>query len=152
NIARKSKNSELEIAKQAIQLAASSLQKDPADHHRSHVGYYLISAGRKELEKLTGFQPGLRLALKRIIRTKPVSYYQLPIFLLTILFSTLASLYAAEHTDNQLLVTLTVLMYLLPGSALAVLIVNWLITIFLKPQILPKLELQDGIPEEFRTF
>jgi hypothetical protein len=152
NIAKKSKKSELEIAKQAIQLAASSLQKDPADHHRSHVGYYLISTGRKELEKLTGFQPGFRLTLKRIIRSQPVSYYQLPIFVLTILFSILASLYAAEHTTNRLAVILTGLMYLLPASALAVLIVNWLITIFLKPQTLPKLELKDGIPEEFRTF
>ncbi len=152
NIARKSKQSELEIAKQAIQLATSSLQKDPADHHRSHVGYYLISAGRKDLEKLTGFQPGLRLSLKRIIRSQPVLYYQLPIFVLTILFSTLAWMYAAEHTTNQLVVILTGLMYLLPASALALLIINWLITIFLKPQILPKLELKDGIPEEFRTF
>ncbi|HEY7159864.1 MAG TPA: hypothetical protein VH815_01330, partial [Acidobacteriota bacterium] len=152
NIAKKSKQSELEIAKQAIQLAASSLQKDPKDYHRSHVGYYLISAGRKELEKLTGFHPGVRLTLKRIVRSQPVSYYQLPILLLTILFSALASMYAAEHTNNQFVVALTAFMYLLPASALAVLIINWLITIFLKPQILPKLELKDGIPEEFHTF
>ena len=151
-VAKRSKRSETQIATQAINLASSSLQKNPIDHHRSHVGYYLIDSGRYELEKLCGFQPGVALTIRRIFRARPVLFYQFPILLLTILFTGLVSWYAANHSENRWMVLLVSLMYLVPSSALAVIILNWLVPLFLSPRILPKLELKEGIPEEFRTF
>ncbi|MCI0415110.1 hypothetical protein L0222_20245, partial [bacterium] len=151
-IVKKSKNSETEIAAKAIDLAAASQQKDPTDHHRSHVGYYLIHSGRRELEKRCGFQPGFFLALRRGIRSRPVLFYQVPVLVLTILFTGLVSLYAAKNTDNKMIIFLASLIYLIPASALAINVTNWLLPLFLKPRILPKLELKEGIPEEFRTF
>ena len=47
---------------------------------------------------------------------------------------------------------LIVLIALLPGSELAVGLVNHLLTLLLPPRVLPKLELKEGIPEEFATF
>ena len=38
------------------------------------------------------------------------------------------------------------------GSELAVGLVNHLLTLLLPPRVLPKLELKEGIPEEFATF
>jgi cellobiose phosphorylase len=152
DIAKRSKLLETEISAQAISLAAASLKKDPADHHKSHVGYYLIHTGRQELEKRCGFQPGFFLTLRRGIRSRPALFYQAPILLLTILFTALGSLYAARHTDDLSIVFLAGLACFLLASALAVIVTNWLLPLFLKPRILPKLELKEGIPEEFRAF
>ena len=151
-IAKGSKHSEPEISAMAIDLAATSQQKDPSKPTKSHVGYYLIHDGRRELENLCGFQPGFSLAVRRSIRSRPALFYQLPILILTFLFTTLVWLYAAKHTDNRMIVVLAALAHLLPASALAVFVTNWLVPLFLKPRILPKLELKEGIPEEYRTF
>src|SRR3990172_5617221 len=92
-IAKKSNSSETEISAQAIDLAAASRQTDPADHQKSHVGYYLIDAGRRELEELAGFQSGFSLAFRRRIRARPVLFYQAPILILTILFVSIVVTY-----------------------------------------------------------
>lgn len=151
-IAKTSKRAETEIAAQAIGLADSSRLKSPADHQRAHVGYYLIHAGRDELERSSGFQPGVFRTLRRGIRLRPALFYQTPILLLTTLLTALGSLYAAKHTDDLSSIILTGLVCLLPASALAIIVTNWLLPLFLKPKILPKLELKEGIPQEFRTF
>ena len=52
----------------------------------------------------------------------------------------------------MVLAVLIVLIALLPGSELAVGLVNHLLTLLLPPRVLPKLELKEGIPEEFATF
>jgi cyclic beta-1,2-glucan synthetase len=149
-IAKKSAKTEIEIAAQASELAQNSKSKDPADVHRSHVGYYVIQTGRRELERSVGFQPGFTLTIRRAVRARPALFYQLPILVMTILFVALLFLYAAHY--NVRTAFLSFIFYLIPSSALAVLIGNWVIMLFLKPRILPKLELKEGIPEEYRTF
>ena len=47
---------------------------------------------------------------------------------------------------------LILLIALLPGSELAVGLVNHLLTLVLPPRVLPKLELKEGIPEDCATF
>lgn len=151
-IAKASKRPETEIAAQAIGLADSSKLKDPANPQKAHVGYYLIHAGREELEERCGFQPGFFRALRRGVRSRPALFYQTPILLFTILLTVLCSLYSAKHTDDLSTILLAGLACLIPASALAIIVTNWFLPLFLKPRILPKLELKDGIPEEFRTF
>jgi cyclic beta-1,2-glucan synthetase len=149
-ISKKSAKSEIEIATLAIQLAANSKLNRPTDDHGSHVGYYLIQTGRRELERVAGFKPGFRLAVRRSMRARPVLFYQMPILAMTVLFVTLLCSYAANLNGGTEIVVF--LLYLIPASALAVLITNWLVISFLKPNVLPKLELKDGIPQEYRTF
>ena len=146
-VAKKSTKSEIEIAAQAVRLAADVKQKNPEDTHRSHVGYYLIRPGRKQLEQLVGFHPGTTLSIRRFVRSHPFLFYQLPIVLLTVLF--LAILFQAADGNRPFL---TFALFLLPSSALAILITNWIVSISLRPRILPKLELKEGIPDEYRTF
>ena len=146
-IARNSNKTEIDIAAEAVRLAGEAKGKTPGDKHRSHVGYYLIRPGRKLLESLTGFKPGFHLLLRRMVRTHPFLFYQFPIVLLTLLFLTILLTY----TEGFYL-RLTFALFLLPASALAILITNWLMAMSLSPRILPKLELKEGIPEEYRTF
>lgn len=152
DIAKGSQRSETEIASLAIGLADASRLKDPEDHRRSHAGYYLIDAGRENLEQRCGFKPGLWVSFKRVIRSHPALFYQTPILLLTILLTCFGTLYAANHTHALSIILLAGLVCLLPAGALAVNLVNWLLPLFLKPKILPKLELKDGIPAEFKSF
>src|SRR4030095_15085241 len=105
-----------------------------------------------ELERLCNFQPGFFLKLKRKLGVYPFLFYQVPIVLLTAVFVSLIVLYTSEHTAMKKLIFLSAFAFLIPASALAVIITNWLITLFVKPKVLPKLELKDGIPWEYRTF
>ena len=44
------------------------------------------------------------------------------------------------------------LLFLFPASALSLALVNWAVTMFKTPRPLPKLDLKDGIPAEFKTI
>src|SRR5262249_55968219 len=69
--------------------------------------------------------------------------------LLTILLTAIAAKSISSSIDAAMAVAA---LCLLPASALAVLFVNWAVTLLIKPKILPKLELKDGIPEEYKTI
>ena len=49
--------SEIAVAQAVVDRAAAARQHDPTHDRRHHVGYYLISRGRFELEKAIGYPP-----------------------------------------------------------------------------------------------
>ena len=69
NIAKRTKLSEEDIANGALGLAAVSGVKAIA--HESHIGYYLVSDGRYELERETGYLPPLGERIYRWTQRKP---------------------------------------------------------------------------------
>jgi cyclic beta-1,2-glucan synthetase len=151
-IAKKSTTPERRVAEHAIELSTASQRDDSENLQKSHVGYYFIYRGRIELEKKCNFRPGVFLNLLRNLGAYPFLFYQGPILFLTVLFDSLIGLYTIRHTDIKEMILLSVISFLIPASALAVIVTNWFITLFVKPKVLPKLELKEGIPWEYRTF
>ena len=56
-LARRARMPELEVARAVVERAAEARDQDPQHDRRHHVGYYLISRGRFELEKAIGYPP-----------------------------------------------------------------------------------------------
>jgi hypothetical protein len=74
------------------------------------------------------------------------------IALLTVLFALLLIGYTAWAGGNVAQLVLAGLLTLLPASAVAIGIINWLTTSIIPPRTLPKLDFQEGVPSEYRTI
>src|SRR6266567_2677864 len=146
-IARWSNCSEQETIDHALALA-----KAAQDEVARHVGYYLIDAGRPVLEQVTGARVPLAQRSRRWIRAHAAGAYFGSLLLL------MAALVAAPLLFVVGLVPwvtpgLLGLMLFLPASELAVLIVNYLVTSLLPPEVLPKMSFEkEGIPDDCRTL
>jgi hypothetical protein len=156
NLAEHSEFSEKQVALEALALARAAQRgthPDPRVTARcSHVGYYLIAEGASTLEKRVGFRPPFGQRLQAFLRAHPDEFY-LPgtaILAFAILSATLLLL--TDPYSSPGLVLLAMLVLLLPSSQSAVQLMGYLTTSLLTPQILPKLDLSEGICEECVTM
>ncbi|MHB1224195.1 MAG: GH36-type glycosyl hydrolase domain-containing protein [Gemmatimonadaceae bacterium] len=151
HMARRTGLDEEAVARQAIDLARAARKSDPLDDRRSHVGYYLIGEGLRTLERATGYRLPPARAAHRWVLDHPNT-----VFFGGILVATIAACAAVLWLAGPVGRTawLPVLVFgLIPAGSIAVAVVNQLITGFLPPRLLPKLDLDDpkGIPAELRT-
>jgi len=146
-IARWSNCSEQNAIDRALALA-----KAARDEVARHVGYYLIDAGRPVLEQATGARVPLAERSRRWLRAHAVGAYFGSFFLLMAAFVT-APLLLVTGLVPWMTLALLGLLLLLPASELAVLVVNYFVTLLLPPQALPKMSFEkEGIPDDCRTL
>jgi cyclic beta-1,2-glucan synthetase len=149
-IAKRSRRSEEAVARHAIELARAGLERSPKDPRRAHVGYYLIDEGRAELERATGYRPSPGEAVDRWVRRHPNLVFVGGVWLTTAV-ALAAVLWLAGPLSRPAWPAL-LLLALLPAFDIAVNVVNQLVTAFLPPRPLPKLDLhENGVPPEYRT-
>ncbi len=117
-----------------------------------HVGYYLIDRGQKELKAAFGYRPGWRERLLDGVRDQPEWVYFGSIALGIGALMTLVVAVALGGVFNSWWVPVIAAVLLLPLSELAVGMVNQVLTLFLPPRVLPKLDVKDGIATEHATF
>lgn len=152
-IARYSRLTESEVAHLAVQLACQELppQTDPRLRQRcAHVGHYLIGERRQLLAKRSGYRPPWPTRLRMWIREHPSWVYVPAINLLTLLLVLGFGLPTVSVEPTALLIAW--LLLILPCSQVAVQSVNHLITASCPPEILPKLDFQNGIPSDCCTL
>ncbi|MFZ5353021.1 MAG: glucoamylase family protein, partial [Bacillota bacterium] len=135
-LAKKSRISEIQIAKKAIECAASN---------NRHVGYYLFGKEKSELREKIGRNES-RLA-------STFFWYIFSIIAISIAIIYPFSAYAYNIYNYDIsIVLLAAAVLLLPASDIAVCLVNWAVTRIKSPDFLPKLELKEGIPDNARTI
>ncbi|MEX2584088.1 MAG: glucoamylase family protein [Gemmatimonadota bacterium] len=156
-ISQRTGHSETDVALAAVDLAREGARA-PADPEggkttllRSHVGYYLVDDGLVDLEAATSYRPGPRQSAHRWILAHPNA-----VFVGSVLTGTFAALAAVLWLAGPFAITawlLVILVALIPASDIAISVVNQLVTAFLPPRSLPKLDMNvpGGIPAEFRT-
>ncbi len=155
-IAKGGRLSESEVAAAAIRLArqsASGGDGAPGDDRRAaHVGYYLVDQGVSQLEMLAGVRAPPTAVLRSVGSRFPVPLYLGAITLLTALLS--AGLLARAHHAglSHWLLAATGILAVLCTSQLAVAVANWLATLLVGPQQLPRMDFSKGIPPEARTL
>jgi cyclic beta-1,2-glucan synthetase len=151
-IAKRSRLSESEVAREAIQLARESASRNGCDARSAHVGFYLIDKGLAELEQIAEVRHSTSESLQGIGYTFPLIFYVGTITLITAIFtgSLLAKAYAGAH-PNWLLALIGILS-MLGASQLAVALVNWLVTLVATPHPLPRMDFSKGIPPESSTL
>ncbi len=142
----------------------------------THVGEYLLGESRPVLEKRIGYRMNAKSAFKRWVFTHATFFYLSNILLLSILII-IALLFAAHLPDfikggllplgnspwdaarytggipvQWVAVFLIAIALLIPVLTVATSLVNWLITLTIRPRILPKLDFKDEIPDPFQTL
>ena len=151
-LAKQSHHSDILVARRALQRSQVAMNKAEPSTIRGHVGYWLVDEGRAEFERELGFQPKRSQLLSRwILRHPETTYFGAiaSILGLGLLFCLSVSMAAQLSLPVALIL---IALAILPLSEFAVSLMNWVITHGIPPKILPKLELKDGVPEQFRTF
>ncbi|MDP1899983.1 MAG: glucoamylase family protein [Rubrivivax sp.] len=159
-IARTSPLSEPEVARAAVDLAADSAARRNEEHpHLGHVGYYLIDAGRTELERVARARPPLGLRWRRAAARRGLLHYSFAVIGLTLALSGGIAWRATQggqdplwtlRADEWLWVPALVL--ILATSQLAVALANWAASLWNTPRALPRMDFSFGIPPSQRTL
>ncbi|MBX6771433.1 MAG: hypothetical protein IRY83_06890, partial [Chloroflexi bacterium] len=150
-VARAAEVSEAEVARAAVELARAAAQ----DGRARHVGYYLIDAGRSELEARIHYQPGPLGRAGRWALRRPATVYVGGIAVVTALVTAFAAALAGHAVllgRSWGLGLLLLVLAAFVASELAVQVVNHLVTLTLRPRVLPKMSFEKGIPPEWRTL
>ena len=141
-IAKKTKISEMYIAKKCLELAERK-----SGVKESHIGYYLISKGRSRLLS--------ELLNKNIKQTKiknKEKIYIGGIVFLTILLSLLCGIYVYNQSENLFFSCFIVIVSIVPSQTIFAQLIQYALSKIIKPKMLPKLDFKNGVPEEYATM
>ncbi len=144
--------SEVHAAREALRLAEEAAGQGTDSGRTGHVGYYLVDAGVRLLRsRLSGKQLSSNANGQKNRRW---GLYLASISLLTGLIASAGAAYGALSATrlNMMYGILCGLALLLPASEIAIYLVNRGINHIIKPVLLPKLELKEGIPEMLSTM
>src|SRR5437588_1255050 len=143
-LARYGALSEIEVARNAAGLAQEAAQQKGREDRTAHVGFYLIDQALPRLERAIGARWRWKGFVERSIRKFPFIFYVGGISLFTIL-ATSGFVRAAEARGvAEWQLVFCVVTFSLGVSQLAVALWNWLATLLLKPQLLPRLGYSPG--------
>lgn len=147
--------SEPEIAERALLLTEQSEQaaapEEGARFKKTHIGYYLVDEGYEELLQKVDYKIPLAERLRNWARQHPGSFFGL-IFIHVAVLLALVSLATGLFRDSTwIMIAITLGAAFLPALDLSVVSTNRLLSLLLPPRLLPKLELPDEVPDEYRT-
>ncbi len=150
-VAKRGTLGEVAVAERAVALAGAALAEDPTDTRRGHAGYWLVDEGRVELDRAAGYRPTPGERLHRLVLGHPNVVFVGGVAAGTAI--ALAIALGLAGPEARVAWPLVLAFTLLPAADIAVNVMNQLVTAFLPPRLLPKLDLnvRGGIPPEFRT-
>ncbi|MEG9437619.1 glycosyl transferase [Edaphobacter sp. HDX4] len=154
-LARHADTNEVQTAQIALELAQAAERTEFPDprmaKRKSHIGYYLVADGIRELKVRIGFRPSPTERLREWVGTYNEEFYILGTFVLALLLITAIILPLVPHHDFWPVMA-ALLLALLPATQGAVDLVNGLVTTLMKTEALPKLDFSKGIPQEAATL
>ena len=165
-IARGTGLDEGDVAERPVALAEENLgdldgATDPvAARLRTHVGHFLLGAGRRTLERSLGYRPPFLERLGRAWRDRPTTSYLGAIAVLTLVVWAIPLVYLSYLATGSMTSTwgaawpilLCAALALVPASAVAITLVQWALTNIIPPSVLAKMNFERGIPAEHRTL
>ncbi|MDY0326140.1 MAG: glucoamylase family protein [Candidatus Cloacimonadaceae bacterium] len=151
-LARRSKYSESEIAKHAVRLAQKAAVSKGASHREAHVGYYLLDKGLFKTEHIGKVQLKSNEALRKLIKRIPLWTYLVVILMITLVSGYSLAFVASRAGLHGWKLWLFSLFTVIGSSHLAVLLVNWLVTLFVNPKRMPRMDFSRGVPDTARTL
>ena len=157
DLSRGSDHKEIEVAEHVVHRIKRARtepigEAQPRDDRRFDPGYYLISTGRIAFERELGFRAPWRTRLLRLYMRRAASGYMATIAVGTALLVALPLLHERNAGVAAWGLVLLGLLAAVPASDLAIALVNRFVTDLLGPQMLPRLELRDGVTKQLRTM
>ena len=157
-ISKKTKISEIYITKKCLELSKKAKEKleinDINDERKTHIGYYLIDKGRNELAKEL-----VNKNIRLLSNETKVNYYIFGIWSITIILALTLSIgeyfLLAKHINNSILNTIYTsvifIISIIPIENIVTKTTQYILSKIVKPKVIPKLDFQNGIPEEYAT-
>ncbi len=152
DIARRSSKSELSVAREVVSLAQVAAERLGIQNRAAHVGYYLIDHGRPILERTVGYRLPWKLRISRASQHLNLFLYLGPILLLTALATSIVLFSFDDLGPRDWRFWFFSITGIVGASALAVSLVNLVVTLILPPRTLPRLDFSHGIPVAHRTM
>ncbi len=151
--AKKSSCTEWEVASQTIKLAEEAKKQDNRTRN-THVGFYLIDDGQRELCQALKIKKTVATFIENLIYRHPLFLYAGGIVSLSLIGAGvfIKILHAQDIFLGNWKMVILSLVFLLCVSQLVVDLVNWLSMLLIKPKILPRLDFSEGIPSENATM
>jgi len=150
-LAHYSERSEEEVALIALKKAQEAHGRFPdgarATLRLTHIGYYLVSEGRKSLESEIGYRPhGMALIRKTLLEAPEIYYF------LGIAFAIVGILvFLLSGVRTGIPVVAAAVLLFLPCSEAAIETIHQLIRSVLSPRTIPRLGFKKGIPQHCST-
>ncbi|HET6617304.1 MAG TPA: glycosyl transferase, partial [Gemmatimonadota bacterium] len=154
-LSRGSRRSEIDIADTLLERVAEIPRGDKettAADRRRDLGYWLVDAGRRTFEREVGYRPPLRGWFRRAFVSLATPGYLGTIALVSALLLVLLLAYMDLLGVETTTMIVLALIAIVPATDLAIAIVHRDVTGLIGPRTLPKLDLKDGVPSEFRTL
>lgn len=143
-ISEKTKISEIYIANKVLELAT---KYQGENIKKTHIGYYLIEEGKRELLKELGLKN-----IRKKSNTQKSKKYIATINIFSIIFTLLFTLYLNYTSKNIIVSIISGIVLYIPISQMFMQIVNYVLSKKVKPKLMPKLDFSKGIPEDYSTF
>src|SRR5207302_465805 len=105
-LSKRSEVDEIEIAERAVAFADTARAQQPGYDRAHHVGYYLISRGRFDLERAVGYPPTMAERISRLAFKHPALGYLGSVALTTALFESSLLEYSRNHGASWPIVAL----------------------------------------------
>ncbi|HXN14608.1 MAG TPA: protein ndvB, partial [Candidatus Acidoferrales bacterium] len=156
-LARGSSQPELEVARHAIAAAKRTALGPPgvggaSDRREQEPGYYLISNGRRVIEKELGFRVPISEWLVRANAAVGILGYVGTLAIIALFILLIPLFGVAEFGIGGWTLFLLAFLGLLPASEAAVALVNRGVSNAFGARTLPAMELRDGVPPSLRTI
>ena len=142
-ISKKTKISEIYITKKILEIAKN---KEPKTKP-SHIGYYLIDSGINELYDSLQYKTTRKMKPKN-----KVKLYILLTSLLTIVTSLILTFILIGNYQNIGLNILSFIIFLIPSHEFSIKLIQYILSKIIKPKLIPKLDMQNGIDKENTTM
>ncbi|HEY8439395.1 MAG TPA: glucoamylase family protein, partial [Candidatus Limnocylindrales bacterium] len=144
---------EIGVAREAVALAAAARRPGADDRPALRdPGHYLVGDGRPDLERALGIRVPIGLRLRRAYARAATAGYLGTIALATMAVLGVPILASLSLGSAGAALVLVALLAVVPASDLAIALVNRAVTDILGPQPMPRLDLDEGVPESMRTL
>ena len=140
-ISKKTKISEIYIAKKCLELSENKEGK------KAHIGYYLIDKGYgKLIETLQNKKVNL------VSNNKKIGLYIGIKIIITLIISIALGMYIYSQSRSIIYAVLTTILVYIPTEIILIQVFQNIINKITKPKLIPKIDVQNGVPEEDATF
>ncbi|MBC8054110.1 MAG: cyclic beta 1-2 glucan synthetase [Sphingobacteriaceae bacterium] len=153
SISKNSLFSETEVAQIVLNLTEKPHESAEMGGRKKHLGYYLVDKGLKEAERASKMRYTIKKKLNRTLREFPVFLYFFAIVILAV--SGAVAMWALAYINGAqgwAMLSVVAILAFIGSSQLAVSLVNWFSTIWVRPFLLPRMDFSEGIPTEYRSM
>ncbi len=151
-LAKHSSLEEQDIALLAIQLAQEHIHDKGKDKRSSHVGYYLLDKGLPLLKKTIHIKTNTHGFSRAMGFHGKLTLYVGSIGIISALAAYLLTSIAQQGGLSGWIVMLTGILAFISAGGFASILVNWIVTLTIASNRLPRMDYSEGIPRKSRTL